>query len=607
MDRKQLHEKAMALPLSPGVYLMKDKGGHIIYIGKAKALKNRVSQYFGSGSGHTVKVARMVDSVDTFDYILTDSEFEALVLECSLIKQYQPKYNILLKDDKGYHYIKITAGDWPRIQEAKQKEDDGAVYLGPYLSGFSVKQAVDEALKIFKLPRCSKQFPRDYRKSRPCLNGFMDLCAAPCAGRITREEYQESVRAAVAFLKGGAQQSVQDMQQEMEQAAERLEFERAAKLRDRIKAIQRLGGKQKVHSIHVPEEDVFALVNGAKKACVSVLRFENGTLYDSEYFIIDSVEDEGTAFRELLEQFYTIRRKIPTRISIDAAVAESALLEEFLSQKRGKKVRIVRPQKGEQAHILQMCKSNAAQHLAQLEGRSGKEMAALEELSKLLGLPKPPEWIESYDISHTAGSHNVAGMVVFHNGRASKKDYKRFSIKGFQGQDDYASMEEVLRRRFSRYLEERDSGEGLGRLPDLILLDGGEGQVNAVLPVLKELGIQVPVFGMVKDSRHRTRAIASGGGEIAIQSSRKAFTLVSTIQEEVHRFAVSYHRTRQKNAALSSTLLEIDGVGPARAKALLKHFKTITAIRSASVEQLQDADGISAVLARQIHESLHRQ
>lgn len=600
--RKELRRKAMELPLEPGVYLMKNSNGTIIYVGKAKALKNRVSQYFGSQNNHSVKVRKMVENVDDFNFVITDSEFEALVLECSLIKQYQPKYNILLKDDKGYNYIKITKGPWKRISETKQKLDDGAVYIGPYTSSFSVKTAVDETLKIFKLPRCSKQFPRDYGKSRQCLNGFMGLCSAPCAKKITEEEYDSSVSDAIAFLKGGAIRALREYTAEMEEASEKLEFERAAKLRDRINAIKRLGEKQKVVSINVPEADVFALVNGTNKACFEVLRFEEGKMCDSEYFVINSVDDEGKAMLELIESFYAMRERIPSRVCVGQEVEDGELLERLLTEKRGKKVEFFVPQKGEQMHILTMCRNNATEHLAQVEGRTGKEMSALGELAKLLGLKKPPLMIEAYDISHTAGADNVAGMVVFKNGRASKKDYKRFSIKGFDGQDDYGSMNEVLTRRLRRYFEEKDRNEGFGQLPDLILLDGGQGQVNAVLPVLAQFHLDVPVFGMVKDSKHRTRAIAYNGGEIEINSSRKAFTLVSCIQEEVHRFSVAYHHNKHKKSSFSSTLLKIDGIGAERAKALLRHFKTISAIRAASVEELAQAPSMNRRAAENVYE-----
>ena len=605
MTEKELRKKAMALPLQPGVYIMKNKDRKIIYIGKAKKLKNRVSSYFGSHSNHSLKVIRMVENVDDFDYILCDSEFEALVLECSLIKQHQPKYNILLKDDKGYNYIKITKEQFPRIRECKQMLDDNATYIGPYTSNFSVKQAVEETLKIFKLPRCNKKFPKDYGKSRPCLNGFMGICSAPCAGRIKQEEYANNVEDAIAFLKGGSVKAVRQMQEQMQELSENLQFEEAAKLRDRIRAIKNLEEKQKVVSINVPEEDVFALVNSKKKACFEVIRFEHGKLTDTEFWLIDSVDDLAQSRFELIERYYSMRDRIPSRIAVDGEIADEELLKSFLESKRGKKLEFIHPQKGEHLSIVNMCISNANEHLAQQQGRLGKELATLEELRGLLGLEKLPEYIESYDISHTFGADNVAGMVVFHNGRPMKSAYKRFAIKGFDGQNDVGSMREVLTRRFNHYYNDEE-GSTFKILPDLILLDGGEPQVNAVLPVVRSMGLNVPIFGMVKDNKHRTRAIAVNGGEIEINSHRKVFTLVSSIQEEVHRFAITYHHNKHKKSTLSTSLTKIEGIGDAKAKALLKHFKTVTAIKNASVEELAETDGISKKNAENIFEFYHQ-
>ena len=599
MTEKELRRKAMALPLTPGVYIMKNKDKKIIYIGKAKALKNRVSSYFGSHSNHSLKVIRMVENVDDFDYILCDTEFEALVLECSLIKQHMPKYNILLKDDKGYNYIKITKEEFPRISECKQMDDDNATYIGPFISNFSVKNAVEETLKIFKLPTCNKKFPRDYNKSRPCLNGFMGNCCALCNGRISKEEYVASVEDAVAFLKGGSAAAVREMTAKMQEYSEKLEFEKAAKLRDRIKAIKNLDEKQKVVSINVPEEDVFALVNSTKKACFNVIRFQNGKLTDSEHWLIDSIDDLPQARLELIERYYSMRDRVPSRIAVDGEIADEELLHQYLESLRKKKVELIHPQKGEHFAIVNLCIKNANEHLAQNQGRLGREMAALEELGNLLGLTKAPEYIESYDISHTFGADNVAGMVVYHNGRPMKKAYKRFSIKGFDGQNDVGSMNEVLTRRFKHYYEDDDDST-FKILPDLILLDGGQPQVNAVLPVIRQMKLDVPVFGMVKDNKHRTRAIAYDGGEIEINSHRAAFTLVSSIQEEVHRFAITYHHKKHQKSSFSTSLTNINGIGDKKAKALLKHFKTISAIKSSSVDDLLQVKGISEKNAQDI-------
>ena len=437
---KELRKKAMQLPLTPGVYLMKNRRSEIISVGKAKALKNRVSQYFGSEHNHTVKVRKMVENVDDFDVILTDSEFEALVLECSLIKQHSPKYNILLKDDKGYSYIKVTPGKWRNIYAVLQREDDGAKYIGPYMSSFAARNTVDEAKKIFRLPQCNKVFPRDFGKSRPCLNFFIGQCSGVCSGKVPFSPYNEAVEDALAFIKEGGTAALADLQKRMEDAAENLEFEKAARLRDRIAAIKRLGGKQKVMSADVREQDVFALVTGAAssgKACLSVLRFADGRLYDSENFITDVPEDTAETLAELIRSFYMIRDFVPRRVSVDGEVADSELLERWLSERKGKKVIISHSTAGEQKKLFEMCRSNAAQYLTPLTGTAGRKTAALDELAGMLGLPAAPEFIESYDISHTAGSDNVAGMIVFRNGEPYRRGYRRFMIKGFTGQDDY--------------------------------------------------------------------------------------------------------------------------------------------------------------------------
>ena len=601
---RELRARAMRLPLHPGVYLMHDKSGTIIYVGKAKALKNRVSQYFGSEKNHDEKVRQMVAHVEWFEYILTDSEFEALVLECSLIKQHTPKYNILLKDDKGYSYIRVTKGPWPRISEAKQTADDGAEYIGPYVSGWSVKQSVEAAQHIFRLPTCSRVFPRDIGKGRPCLNYFIKQCCAPCCGRVTEEEYGEAVSDALEFLRGGSAESVRELTRRMEEASENLEFERAARIRDRLAAIRKMAERQKVVCSRVAEQDVVAMTQGGGKTCFEVFRFEKSRLTDRETFFSNGTGTSKAARGEFLERYYSMRSRIPPRVTLDGPAEGQELIARWLSEKAGRKVTVTVPQKGEQARLAEMCRNNAAEQLAQTTGRTGKEASALDELARLLGLPEPPAYIESYDISNLAGEENVAGMVVFENGRPLRSAYRRFKIKSVVGQDDYASMREVIGRRLDEY-RKNESGEGFGRLPDLILLDGGRGHVAAVQPVLDAAGLSVPLFGMVKDDRHRTRAIAKNGGEIAINSNRSAFTLVSTIQDEVHRFAIGYHRTLRKKTVISSTLLSIEGVGPTRAKALLRRFRTIAAIRDADLQELLETPGVTGPTAQSIYAYFH--
>ena len=599
---KILRKKAMSLPLLPGVYIMKNADGEIIYIGKAKALKNRVSQYFGSQNRHPIKVRKMVENVDRFDYIVTGSEFEALVLECSLIKQHSPKYNILLKDDKGYSYIRISEGEYRKISAVFNKKDDGSEYIGPYLSSYSVRQSVDAANKIFKLPQCNKVFPRDFGKSRPCLNYYISQCCGLCTGKIKKSDYDEAVDGAIAFLKGDSRDIIADLRAKMEKAAEELDFEQAAKLRDRINSIERIKEKQKVVYKSVEEQDVFATADIDGSVCLAVLRFSNGRLFDSEHFFFDDPGDKKGMRSDFITSYYSMRDNIPKRVTVDGEVADRELLEQWLSEKKGKKVTVFVPARGEQLEIVNMCRKNAEEKLAIKKGRTGREIAVLDELKDLLGLKKTPEYIESYDISHTAGQDSVAGMIVFKGGKPYRKAYKRFSIKSFDGNDDYRAMNEVLTRRFSEYEKSKDSTEGFGKLPDLILLDGGVGQVHAVEPVLREFGLKIPLFGMVKDNRHRTRAISGDGGEIAINSKRQVFTLVSEIQNEVHRFSVAYHHQKHAKRGLSLSLIEIEGVGEKRASALLKYFKTMTAIKNAEVDELSKAPGITSAVAQNIYD-----
>ena len=599
-----LRKKAMALPKTPGVYIMKNAKGEIIYIGKAKALKNRVSQYFGSQNNHPVKVRKMVENVDDFDVILTDTEFECLVLECSLIKQHSPKYNILLKDDKGYSYIKITKGEYPTISFTYRQDDDNAEYLGPYLSSFSAKQSIDAAKKIFFLPSCNKVFPRDIsRKNRPCLNFHINQCMGVCAGKVTRDEYLEAFNSAVEFLKGGAKDVLENLTKQMEEASENLEFEKAAKIRDRINAVKRLKQKQKVYSNVIEQQDVFALAKDNKNICLMVLRFKDSRLFDSSDYILENDGTEPETFRReaILRYYQSGRVDVPKRITLDGEVEDRELLEQYLTSLRGKKCEITVPQRSEQLQIVNLCRENAAERLAQYSGKVGRDIRVLEELGNLLGLAEPPEYIESYDISHTAGSDTVGGMIVFKDGKPYKKGYRRFIVKGLEN-DDYGSMNQVLTRRFNEYEKEKETGEGFGRLPDLILLDGGVGQVNAVKPVLEQFGLDIPLFGMVKDNKHRTRAIAFGGGEIAINSNKQVFALVTSIQDEVHRYAIAFHHKKHTGRALSSRFTEIDGIGEAKAKALLKHFKTVGAVKNAGVEQLMEVKGISEKNAKSIYE-----
>ncbi len=610
---KGLRAKAMALPLQPGVYIMKNKEDEIIYIGKAKKLKNRVSQYFGSQNNHTDKVRRMVSQVRTFDYIITDSEFEALILECSLIKQNQPKYNILLKDDKGFSFVKVTGDKWKRITYALQKDDDGAEYIGPYTNSYYVKQAVTEANSIFKLPTCNRRFPEDFGKARPCLNFHIKLCSAPCTGKVKLSDYNESVNQALDFLKGTGKDSIRKLTEEMYKASDAMEFEKAAVLRDRINAIKKLSDKQKVIETKVKNQDVIAFFSDGNKACFEVFRFDEGKLKYREDYFVDPPDDGKKARAEFIMSFYNTKTDIPRFVTVDGEVEDQELIERFLSEKKGKRVYIAIPQRGQQKALVDMTRQNAAERVAKTRGAVlGRELSVLEEFKELLGLDTLPSYIESYDISNTAGDENVAGMIVYENGRPLKSAYKRFKIKSFSGQDDYGSMTEVLTRRFEEYMrliEEVEDGEepkGFARLPNLILLDGGVGQVGAVKPVLEKFGLTIPLFGMVKDDKHRTRAIVSDEGEISININRRLFTFISSLQDEVHRFSVGYHRTRRKKSQLGVSLTEIPGVGTERAKALLKHFRTISNIKHAELQELQNAPKMNDSVALSVYRYFRR-
>ena len=574
---KVLRNKAIKLPVNPGVYIMKDISEKIIYIGKAKSLKDRVSQYFGSQKNHEEKVRKMVSNVNDFDYILTDSEFEALVLECSLIKQYRPKYNILLKDDKGYNYIKITNEKWPRIYESKQIIDDGSTYIGPYTSSAYVTKAIDEALNIFKLPRCRKDFSKEKKiNNRACLNYYINQCSAPCIGKITHEDYMENISDAIDFLKGGDTTSLKVLNKKMQKFSEKLEYEKAAKVRDKIIALKKISERQKVVSTKGKTQDIIALVQAGGMSSIEVFRFLNGKLCDRDNYIFKEVGNAEIVRSEFIIQYYMKKDDIPKIILLDGLVDAKDSVEKYLTKKYGKKVSIIIPKKGDSLKLVEMCRNNAAERISQRLGRTFKETAALDELAKILSLPSTPIYIEAYDISNLSGSDNVAGMVVFKNGRPLRSAYKKFSIKTIVGQDDYGSMCEVISRRLNRYETATEAtSNGFERLPDLILLDGGKGHVNAVKNILQNRGYDIPIYGMVKDDKHRTRAIAKDGGEITINSNRATFTLISAIQEEVHRFAIGYHRQKRKINTLDTILKKISGIGNKKAKSFLLYFKTI--------------------------------
>ncbi len=599
-----LREKCKKLPLDPGVYIMLDKSGKIIYIGKAKVLKNRVSSYFRSIEKHLPKVYQTVMHIYDFDYIVTENEFEALVLECSLIKQHMPKYNILLKDDKGYSYIKISNDEYPRITEEKRKGDDGSVYIGPYTSSFVVKETVEQIIKTFLLPTCNRNFTKEITHSRPCLRYHIKQCMAPCRGNISVCEYAEIIEQAKKCIKDGSSESITFLTDLMNKAAENLEYEKAARIRDRISALKKITAQQKVLTETNISTDALGLARNGEKIMAVILKFRNGKLFDKENYVLEEVTTLEEARSQVILQYYTANKEIPKRILIDGEIADKELVELYIQNKATKKVEIIVPKRGELVKIVDMAVSNATQKLSEIVKMSAKEITALEHLSKLLGLSKPPEYIEAYDISNFGSSTIVAGMVVFENGKPLKSAYKKFTIKQFQ-QDDYSAMKNVIMRRFSHYEEEKKTNKGFGKMPDLILLDGGIGHLAAIEPLIHELGFSVPVFGMVKDSRHKTRAIASNGGEIAINANREAFNLVTSIQNEVHRFSITYSRKKHSSKSFKSSLTDINGVGEKKAKSLLSHFKTLSKIKNASIKELCEVSGVTKKLAEEIYKFYH--
>ncbi len=600
---EELYKSAQQLPQSPGVYKMFNSSGEIIYIGKAKRLKNRVSSYFKPGAVHQPKVEKMVSHVHHFDVIVVNSEFEALVLECSLIKQNMPKYNILLKDDKGFCYIRVSNEDYPRITAELQKYDDGARYFGPYMSSFGLKQMVETATVAFMLPTCKKSFPRDFGKTRPCLNAHIGRCMAVCTGRISREEYARSVERAIHLLTHGTDSILEVLRDEMLAASDALEFEKAAKLRDSISSIERMAAGQKVIKTGAGKDmDVFAFAANERSVCAAILKYRSGRLTDKDEKVIYDTTDIPHAREEFITHYYIEREDLPVRILVDAGFESMELVEKYLTEVRGRNVSLQVPQRGDGRALVEMAYKNASDRLRRDSSRKTRGEAALGELANLLGMEQPPERIEAYDISNY-GEEKVAGMTVFVKGAPRRSDYRRYRIKTVQGVDDYASMAEVLTRRIARY----DQGSpGFSQKPDLILLDGGRGHVNAIAQVIKGSSFEdVPLFGMVKDDKHRTRGIVGEGGEIQVSMHRSAFSLVTSIQDETHRFAIEYQRRSHSKGALRSSLLDIDGIGEARAKALLSHFKTIKAISAASEEQLREAPGMSASAARAVYRHYH--
>ena len=594
-----LQQKTSKLTVSPGVYLMKNKDNEIIYIGKAKNLRNRVTSYFRNNPDHTPKVAKMVSKVYDYDFIVTSSEYEALILECSLIKQHKPKYNILLKDDKGYHYIKISNEMYPKITAEKRPDKDGT-FLGPYTSGFVVKQTVNEVNHVFKLPTCKNKFNSKAYNKRPCLNYHINQCIGVCTGKINVKDYRERINQAVDYIKSGSQNSISQMENEMQIAAENLNFERAAELRDRINAIKKAADSQIIFDESLHDTDIIAHAKSANGSCISLIMYRGGRLHDKLIFNFSNNECEDDIIGSFIARYYLNAESVPKDIIIENTFEDINLIREAIIAKCNHTVKFITPQRGSLLKYVMMAKNNANEYISIKNDRTGKEIAALEELADILGLKKPPEYIEAYDISNLASSTMVAGMIVFQNGRPLKSAYKRFSIKESEIQNDYACMREVLERRLNEY--RKGENEGFSRLPDLIFVDGGMGQVNAVLPVLKKFGVNVPLYGLVKDSKHRTRAISTGGGEISVSKTKPAFTLITKIQDEVHRFSITYMRSKHTKKSYELELTRVKGIGVKKAQKIILYYKTKEALKSASVEELAKIAGVNIGIASELAE-----
>ena len=587
MTFEELKEKAHALPLKPGVYIMQDAKNTVIYVGKAKALKNRVSQYFQDSASHTEKTRAMVSQIDHFDVIIADSEFEALVLENSLIKRHQPRYNILLKDDKGYPYIRLSNEVYPRFSLASKAAEDGARYFGPYASRHSTQAILDALRAALRLPTCRKKFPRDIGKERPCLNFHMGKCDGYCRSLDMEEQHQQAIAQAVSLLEGRFKEVQADLTAEMERAAEELRFERAAELRDRLRAIELLGARQKVIAGSLADTDVAGFFRGTAKSCFVILHYVEGELAAKDFDLLDTPmeEAEEDAVSALVREYYVGRSRLPKQILLPCELPDQVPLTRMLSEQVGRRVELVTPQRGAKMDLIKLANQNAREEVERATTREERQSKLLEALGRMLGLEEPPRRMESYDISNQGASDIVASMVVYVDGKPRKSDYRRFKLKDMTGPDDYASMEQVLTRRFRRYL---DGDEKFSDRPDLLLIDGGHEHVKVAARVLETLNLSIPAFGMVKDDRHRTRALVHPDGrEIGIQAIPAVFALIGQIQEETHRFAIEYHRQLQASHVKTSVLDKIPGVGEKRRQQLLKAFKSVRAVREAPLEELE--------------------
>ncbi len=585
MTFDELKDKALSLPYAPGVYIMRNKDDKVIYVGKAKKLKNRVSQYFQDTASHSPKTRIMVSKIHHFDVIVAASEFEALVLECSLIKRYLPKYNILLKDDKGYPYLRLNMKDiYPSITLVSKLAEDGAEYFGPY-GGRAVTHDVMEAIRLtLKLPGCHKQFPRDVGKDRPCLNYHMNQCAGWCQTNKSCVEYRETMEQARQLLKGNYAEVAGQIKKQMLAAAENLEFELAASLRDRLNAVETLGQKQLVTAGTLADTDVVGYAETEVKACFAVLHFSGGNLLDKDYEVFPRPDDKLEAVSSLIKQYYLSRSLAPKHVLLPFELEDSDLFAELLEQQLGRRPKLRVPQRGDNVRLVELANKNAYEEAERLTDKEERVGATLALLGKMLAM-EPPKRIESFDISNISGTDIVASMVVYQDGKPRKSEYKRFRVEGLTDQDDYASMHQVVKRRFAHY---QAGDKGFAEAPDLLLIDGGVNHANVAVDALRELGLSFPVFGMVKDDRHRTRALVTPQGqEIRIDNNQAIFSLIGNIQEETHRFAITYHRQLRSKRLRYSELDGIPGIGPKRKQELLKQFKSLAAIGRATLPELE--------------------
>ena len=596
-----IEEELKKLPAKPGVYLMHDEKDAIIYVGKAISLKNRVRQYFQSSRNKGVKIEQMVTHITRFEYIITDSELEALVLECNLIKEHRPKYNTMLMDDKAYPFIKVTVQEeYPRVLLARQMRKDRAKYYGPYTSAGAVKDTIDLIHKIYGIRTCNKALPKMQGKERPCLNYHIHQCPAPCQGYITKEEYGESIRKALSFLNGNYSMILKELEEKMQTASENLEFEKAIEYRELLNSVSKIAQKQKITSSSMEDKDVIALAADQEDAVVQIFFIREGRLIGRDHFClhIAAGEEKKEILSVFLKQFYAGTPYIPRELMIQYEIEEKELIEEWLSARRGQRVHICVPKKGEKEKLVELAMKNAQLVLTQDKERIRREeprtIGAMKEIAKLLGLSKIDR-VEAYDISNISGFQTVGSMVVYEKGRPKRSDYRKFRIKGVRGADDYASMEEMLTRRLSHY----------ENYPDLIMMDGGRGQVNIALKVMEAVGVKVPVCGMVKDDRHRTRGIYFNNVELPIERDSEGFRLVTRIQDEAHRFAIEYHRSLRSKEQVHSVLDDIPGIGPARRKALMKEFQTLGDMKLASIEELAAVPGMNMGAARKVFDFFH--